>query len=166
MVNVATTIKSMAQVIEILIAAAPTDPMAPQSSVQAVAGMGLAGDRYFTGQGTFSPQPRKPDFELTLIEQEHLTAFVATTGILFTAHEARRNLVTVGVDLNALVGKEFRVGEVLLKGIRLCEPCNYLAKQTSPEILRGLVHKGGLRAQILTNGEIRVGDPVAVTGAY
>ena len=155
----------MAQVIEILIAASPTDSMSPQQSVRAVAGMGLAGDRYYTGQGTFSPQPRKPDYEVTLVQQEHLAAFAAAIGVAFTAREARRNLVTVGVDLNDLVGKEFRVGEVLLKGMRLCEPCNYLAKQTSPEILPGLVHKGGLRAQILTDGEIRVGDPVTAVDA-
>jgi MOSC domain-containing protein YiiM len=68
--------------------------------------------------------------------------------------------VTAGVDLNALVGRDFRVGEVLIRGIRLCEPCGYLARQTSPEVLRGLLHRGGLRAQILSEGDIRVGDPL------
>ena len=68
--------------------------------------------------------------------------------------------MTEGVDLNALVGREFRIGAVMLRGIRLCEPCAYLAKISFPETLRGLVHKGGLRAQIVSAGTIRVGDPV------
>jgi MOSC domain-containing protein YiiM len=148
----------MAHIVEILIAASPEVPVVSQSSVRAVPGRGLEGDRYFNGVGTFSPQPQKPDYELTLIQQEHIEKFAAVSPIPFTAHDARRNLVTVGVDLNALVGREFRVGDVLMRGIRLCEPCNYLAKQTSEAVLRGLVHQGGLRAQILSEGEIRVGD--------
>jgi len=148
----------MPHILEILIAASPTDPMLPQQSVRAIPGRGLVGDRYFLGTGTFSPQPQKPDFEITLIQQEHIEAFVKKTGIPFTAHDARRNLVTEGIDLNTLVGCEFQVGSVKLRGIRLCEPCNYLAKQTHPEVLKGLVHQGGLRAQILTEGKIHVGD--------
>ena len=73
---------------------------------------------------------------------------------------ARRNLVTEGADLNALVGRTFEIGEVVLRGIRLCEPCNYLAKTTYPETLVGLVHRGGLRAQIVRGGVLRVGDAV------
>lgn len=151
----------MSRIIEILIATSPAEPMQPRSSVRAIPGRGLVGDRYFLGTGTFSPQPQKPDFELTLIQQEYINAFVEQTGILFTAHDARRNLVTSGVDLNALAGHEFTVGTVKLRGIRLCEPCNYLAKQTHPEVLKGLVHQGGLRAQILTKGEIHLGDAIA-----
>jgi len=150
----------MPRIVEILIAASPAEPMLPQSSVRAIPGRGLVGDRYFLGTGTFSPQPQKPDFEITLIQQEYIDAFVEQTGIPFTARDARRNLVTSGVDLNALAGHEFTVGSVKLRGIRLCEPCNYLAKKTHPEVLQGLVHQGGLRAQILTEGEIHLGDPV------
>ena len=148
----------MAKVTDILIAAAPGDPVVPQQCVRAIPGRGLEGDRYFNGIGTFSPHPQKPDYEVTLIQREHVDLFAATSGIAFTARDARRNLVTVGVDLNALVGRDFRGGPVLIRGIRLCEPCDYLAKKTSPEILHGLLHKGGLRAQILSEGEIRVGD--------
>lgn len=150
----------MAHVVEILIAASPTVGMSALPQVRAVPGRGLVGDRYFDGLGTFSPHPQKPDFEVTLVQQEHLSAFAASSGLPFTGHQARRNLVTVGVDLNALVGREFLVGSVRLFGVRLCEPCNYLAKQTSPEVLRGLVHRGGLRAQILSEGNINVGDAV------
>ena len=126
--------------------------------VRAVPGRGIVGDRYFLGTGTFSPNLQKPDFELTLIQQEHIQAFAEGTGRAFTSREARRNIVTVGIDLNSLVGREFRIGPVLIRGERLCEPCNHLAKQTAPEVLRGLVNKGGLRARVLTGGEIRVGD--------
>jgi MOSC domain-containing protein YiiM len=122
----------------------------------------LEGDRYFDGTGTFSPQPQRPDFEVTLIEREKVEAFAAESGLPFTAAAARRNLVTEGVDLNALVGREFMVGTVRLRGVRLCEPCAYLAKISFPETLRGLVHKGGLRAQIVSEGVIRVGDAVTV----
>jgi hypothetical protein len=148
------------QVAEILIAASPSEEMAAQASVRAEPGRGLEGDRYFFGAGTFSPKPQKPDFELTLIEQENLEAFAAESGLPFTAARARRNIVTQGVSLNELVGREFYVGVVRVRGIRLCEPCNHLARQSFPEILKGLVHKGGLRAQILSSGEIRVGDRI------
>jgi MOSC domain-containing protein YiiM len=134
--------------------------MTSRSEVRAVPGKGLEGDRYFGGTGTFSPHPQKPDFEITLLEHEKITAFAIDAGLPFTASHARRNLVTEGVDLNALAGKEFLVGDVRIRGIRLCEPCSYLAKTTFPETLRGLVHKGGLRAQIVSEGTIRVGDSV------
>ncbi len=160
--------------------------MASLSAARALPGKGLEGDRYFKGVGTFSPHPPKPDFEITLVEKEKIEAFASEASLPFTASHARRNLVTEGVDLNALVGKEFRVGEVRLRGMRLCEPCGYLArttfpetvrgqrqtlarwacgylaKTTFPETVRGLVHKGGLRAQIVTEGTIRVGDAVIV----
>jgi MOSC domain-containing protein YiiM len=151
-------------VVEILVASSPVAPMETRPRVSAVAGRGLEGDRYFEGTGTFSPHPQRPDFEVTLVQREHLEAFARASGLAFTAREARRNLVTEGVDLNALAGREFLVGAVRLRGILWCEPCQYLAKQTAPEVLRGLVHKGGLRAQIVVGGEIRVGDPVVDAG--
>jgi MOSC domain-containing protein YiiM len=150
----------MARIVEILVAASPDSPAVAQASVRAVPGRGLEGDRYFNGTGTFSPHPQKPDFEVTLIQREHVEAFASSSGIAFTARDSRRNLVTDGADLNALVGREFRIGSVLIRGMRLCEPCSHLAKRTSPEVLRGLLHRGGLRAQILSEGEIRVGDPL------
>ena len=150
----------MAHVVDIITADSPSSPAVSRRSARAVPGRGLQGDRYFDGTGTFSPHPQKPDFEVTLIQKEHIDAFASGAGLRFTAHEARRNLVTVGMDLNTLVGREFRVGSVLIRGIRLCEPCGHLARQTSPEVLSGLLHKGGLRAQILTEGDIRVGDPL------
>ncbi len=134
--------------------------MIPQTEVRAEPGKGLAGDRYSVGVGTFSPKTSKPDYELTLIELEEIEQFAKESALPFTALNARRNIVTTGVRLNDLVGKDFKVGEVRIRGIRLCEPCTYLAKISFPETLNGLVHKAGLRAQILSEGQIRVGDRI------
>lgn len=150
----------MSKITLLLISKSSSDEMESLSEVSAVPGRGLVGDRYFEGIGTFSPQPQKPDFEITLIESEKIEFFSKESGLPFSAFDARRNVVTEGVDLNGLVGKEFLLGAVRLRGIRLCEPCNYLAKITYPDVLRGLVHKGGLRAQILTQGVMRAGDSV------
>ncbi|MBK9795167.1 MAG: MOSC domain-containing protein [Holophagaceae bacterium] len=126
----------------------------------AIAGLGLEGDRYTLGTGTFSPKP-KPSRQITLIEAEAIEALERELGMLLTPGETRRNLVTRGVALNHLVGRDFTVGEVRLRGHELCEPCGDLARMTGkPQILPGLTHRGGLRAEILEGGRIRVGDPV------
>ena len=150
----------MSRVIEILVASSPSSSMESRDSVRAVPGRGLEGDRYFFGLGTFSPNPHKPDYEVTLIQKEHIESFQAASALPFTSKDARRNLVSEGVDLNSLVGKDFTIGSVRMRGIRLCEPCNYLAKNSFAAVLQGLVHKGGLRAQILSEGVIQVGDPL------
>jgi len=150
--------EGMKRVAQILISPSPASAMQPTWEVRVVPGKGLVGDRYFFGAGTFSPHPQKPDFEITFIEREKIEAFARDSGLAFTAALARRNIVTEGVDLNELAGKEFLVGDVRIRGIRLCEPCNYLAKTSFPETLKGLVNKGGLRAQIVSEGVIHVGD--------
>src|SRR3954468_5735601 len=152
----------MPHVVQILTAASPESAMQSLAEVCAVPGRGLEGDRYYAGCGTFSPQPQKPDFELTLIEGEAIATFAQDSGLPFTAERARRNIVTQNVRLNDLVGREFLLGEVRIRGVRLCEPCNYLAKTTWPEVLPGLVHRGGIRAQILSEGVIRAGDRITV----
>ena len=119
----------------------------------AVAGRGLDGDRYFDGRGTFSNEHAR-GHDLTLVEAEVLEEL----GV--TAEAARRNVVTRGIDLNALVGESFRVGEVECVGQRLCEPCAHLERLGAPGILRSLVHRGGLRADVVGDGTVRVGDPV------
>lgn len=148
------------RVVEILVAAAPGAEMKSVPAARAVAGRGLEGDRYFLGVGTFSPTPQKPEFELTLIERECVEEFAKETGLEFTAAGARRNVVTEGVRLNDFVGVTFRVGEVVARGIELCEPCAHLARLSFAETLEGLAHKGGLRAQIVEGGMVRVGDSV------
>src|SRR5262245_26584869 len=150
----------MSIVAQILTAESPSSEMIPRSQVRAVPGRGLEGDRYFTSTGTFSPNPAKPDYEITFIEREKIEAFAQQSNLPFTSTHARRNIVTEGISLNELAGKEFYVGTVRIRGIRLCEPCSHLAKISFPETLKGLVHKGGLRAQILTEGLIRVGDAI------
>lgn len=115
------------------------------------AGRGLEGDRYFDQRGTFSNAHAR-GHDLTLIEAEVLDE------LELPAEEARRNIVTRGIDLNALVGERFAVGAVECIGRRLCEPCAHL-ERLSPGTLRPLIHKGGLRADVLSDGEIRRGDP-------
>ena len=137
-------------------AKAPTHSIA---EVEAVPGTGLAGDRYFLKQGTFyKPQP---DHELTLIEAEAIEAAERDYKMKMNPGEARRNVVTRGVALNHLVGREFQIGAVKLRGLRLCEPCGHLEALTGLPVIKSLRHRGGLRAQILTQGMIRVGDKVA-----
>jgi MOSC domain-containing protein YiiM len=149
---------SKGSVDSIYIAVAAKGPMVLVSEAHAVPGRGLEGDRYFNGAGSFwKPQP---DYELTLIEIEAIEDFKRDYGVEMDAGMGRRNIVTRGVSLNDLVGQEFRVGEVTLRGLRLCEPCSHLARLSHRAVLRGLVHRGGLRAQILTDGKIRIGDVV------
>ena len=145
-------------VVSIHIAPAAAETMVSVTDVQAIPGKGLAGDRYYQQTGTFSkPQP---DRELTLIESEAIEAFSGETRIEFAAAAARRNVVTRGVPLNHLVGREFQIGEIRVRGLKLCEPCAHLARLSHEAVLPGLVHRGGLRAQILSEGVIRPGDVV------
>jgi MOSC domain-containing protein YiiM len=133
-----------------------------QSVAQAVAipGAGLDGDRYALKLGTFY-QPT-PDRELTLIEAEAIEALERDYHVELAAGDARRNVVTRNVPLNHLVGREFSIGDVRIRGIRLCEPCDHLQKVTGKPVIKGLLHRGGLRAQILTQGTIRVGDAISL----
>ena len=122
---------------------------------------GLTGDRYYHKTGTYSDvEPKSPGRELTLIEIEVLDHLELDYGIKLSGAESRRNIVTQGILLNMLVGKRFRIGTVICEGIRLCHPCQLLEKLTGKKILRPLVDRGGLRADILTNGTIRVGDAI------
>jgi MOSC domain-containing protein YiiM len=141
----------------IYITAVKGGPVQSVAQVHAVPGRGLEGDRYFVESGV-SPQDNKVDRQITLIEVEAVDALCKEQGIAVSAADIRRNLVLRGAQLNRLVNKLFKVGEVTLRGIRLCEPCQYLAKSTQPEVLPGLLHRGGLRAEILSEGTIRVGD--------
>jgi len=129
------------------------------NEARAVPGKGLEGDRYFSRTGTFS-RDQNPSNELTLIESEAMEALKRDYDIDLQAEDSRRNIATHGVPLNHLVGSEFQVGEVTLRGIRLCEPCSHLEQLSRKGVMRGLIHRGGLRAEILTEGTIRVGDPI------
>jgi MOSC domain-containing protein YiiM len=147
-------------VVAIYIAPAARAPMVERDKVMAVPGKGIEGDRYFGSQGTFfRDKPKMPDKEITLIEQEALDALEYEYKVKLGAHEQRRNIVTSGIALNHLVGREFKVGDAVLRGIRLCEPCDHLERLTGRK-LNGLTHRGGLRAQVMKQGEIKKGDPI------
>src|ERR671935_751329 len=132
---------------------------APVDRVQAHAGKGLAGNRYYFDDGA------KPGRALTLIAAEAIEAMAAEHGVEITAAESRRNVLTRGIDLNALVGRRFMVGDVECLGVELCEPCSHLQRLTKPGVMRGLVHRGGLRADIVRSGRIAVGDALAPVDA-
>jgi MOSC domain-containing protein YiiM len=100
-----------------------------------------------------------------LIEAEAIEAVEGKVGLKLALGDARRNIVTRGVVLNDLLDTEFEVGSVRLRGLRLSEPCDHLASLTDPRIIKGLVHKGGLKCEILTDGVIRVGDAVSAGAA-
>jgi MOSC domain-containing protein YiiM len=134
-------------------------PMKPVDEVRAIAGRGLEGDRYFIGSGTYSDKP-SPGREVTLFESEAIDAVNAETDIPLDGSETRRNIMTREIALNHLVGKEFRVGEVRLRGIKLCEPCKHLEAVTGKKIELPLLHRGGLRAQVVSDGVVRVGDTI------
>jgi MOSC domain-containing protein YiiM len=140
------------------VAAAAGAPVRPVDETRAIAGVGLEGDRYAEGRGHY--QDGRVSRDLTLVEAEAAEALAREHGIALAPGETRRNLTTRGVRLNDLVGRRFWVGDVLCLGTRLCEPCQYLADLTGKPLLRPLVHRGGLRADIVRGGVIRVGDQV------
>lgn len=151
-------------VISIHIAPAAGAPMQSVAEVRATAGRGLEGDRYYSRAGTFSGQPGTGR-EVTLIEIETIEALKRDYQVELEAELTRRNLVTRGVSLNHLVNREFKVGAVALRGTRLCEPCSHMEKLTRRGVMGGLIHRGGLRADILVEGVIHVGDIITVDGA-
>jgi MOSC domain-containing protein YiiM len=147
-------------VVSINVAPAARAPLVGVDEVRAVPGKGLEGDRYFAQVGTYSKM-KGTGREVTLIEDEALEALFDEGGLEMAPGASRRNVVTRGVQLNHLVNREFCVGAVTLRGMRLCEPCTHLERLTqTPGVRRALVHRGGLRAEIVTEGVIRVGDAV------
>jgi MOSC domain-containing protein YiiM len=148
------------QVEGIFITTAAFQPMIALDSAHAIAGTGLEGDRYALGVGFYSDG--QDGRQLTLIEAEDLERLEREHGVPLAQHECRRNIVTRGIELAPLIGRRFRIGEVVCEGIRACPPCNHLEELTRPGPLRGLARSGGIRAHILTDGEIRIGDVVAV----
>lgn len=147
------------EVVGIYLAEMKTGPMQSVPAATAIAGRGLVGDRYAAKAGTFTPRSEKlRGYDLTLVEGEVLDRLTLADGSHLAPEEVRRNIITHGIDLNACVGRELRIGSVRAFGQRLCEPCVHLQRLTRPGVVAGLVHQGGLRADVLTDGEIRVGD--------
>jgi hypothetical protein len=155
-------------VVSIHIALEASAPMQSRSEARAIPGRGLDGDRYFAGRGFYSKKSSYGGREVTLIEMEAIEALFhgvinadgKPLGIKLAPGDARRNIVTCGVPLNHLTEREFWIGAVLMRGTRLCEPCKHLDDLTQPGVMSGLMHRGGLRAEILSEGLIHVGDTV------
>jgi len=125
-----------------------------QQSVELIAEAGIAGDRYCKAQPANGVAAVN---NLTLIDADHLDAFLAKNTVEISYGDFRRNVITRGIDLNDLVGKEFTIGDVLCKGTELCEPCAPLAAKVHSAILPDLVHKAGIRAEILRGGTVALG---------
>ena len=150
---------SEGSVVSIQIAVNAKGSMEYLQEVRAIGGKGLEGDRYCNQIGSYSHNPG-PDREVTLIEMEAIEALERDYKTTLDPKDSRRNITTRGVPLNHLIEREFTIGEVKLRGIRFCEPCVNLVKLTEKDVLRGLIHRGGLRARIVNSGTIRVGDPI------
>jgi MOSC domain-containing protein YiiM len=148
-------------VVSIHIAASGAAPIKTVGEIQVVAGKGLEGDRYALKLGTYSNQPGSGR-DVTLIEMEAIEALRRDYQITLEPGMTRRNLVTRGVALNHLVDVEFTVGDAVLRGTRLCDPCAHMEKLTVKGAMRGLIHRGGLRAEIVRGGLIRAGDRISL----
>ena len=151
------------RVAAIFVTPAAGQPMEARTAVTAHAAVGIEGDRYASRTGSYSKDTRMPR-DVTLIEREAVDAVNAdlrASGVEIAEAETRRNLVTTGVPLNHLVGREFRVGALVLRGVKLAEPCAYLEQLLGkPGLREAFVHRGGLRCEVVEGGEVRVGDPV------
>jgi MOSC domain-containing protein YiiM len=134
-------------------------PMRRVPSARLVAGLGLEGDRYALGGGTWA---RYPDLEkqLTLIDAGDVAAVARETGSALTPGDTRRNLVTTGIELPALVGGWFAVGDALLFGAKRCPPCTHLERLTGVRLVRAMVLRGGLNAAVFAGAVISEGDAV------
>lgn len=149
----------------LLIAPDASVPMEFVTQVTARAAKGLEGDRYFgrlEGRGFYSARPR-PGRDLTVVEAEQLEAASDVLGTPITPQDVRRNVVTRGIGLNALVGRTFRIGEVLCEAVSLNQPCEHLQELDGRPLMRTLVNRSGVRVVIHTDGVIRVGDEVLPT---
>jgi MOSC domain-containing protein YiiM len=135
-------------------------PLAPSTELRAIEGVGLEGDRYATRIGTYSGR-EGADRQVTFVEREVIAAVNDEAGVELAEHETRRNLVTEGVPLHHLVGRTFRVGDVVFRGLRSCPPCAYLEKATRPGVRAALENRGGLRAEIVHGGTLRIGDEIS-----
>jgi MOSC domain-containing protein YiiM len=146
-------------VVEIWLAGAAAEPMRRVPSVEAVAGRGLAGDRYALGGGTWA---QYPDLEkqVTLIDRDDVAAVAAETSSDLAPGDTRRNVVTTGIDLTTLVGRWFTAGDALLFGMKRCPPCTHLERLTGVKLVKAMVHRGGINAAVFAGGTISAGSQV------
>jgi MOSC domain-containing protein YiiM len=156
----------MGTVTAIFIAPSAEAPMEEITTARIVAGRGIVGDRYYAGAGTWSNpgEEHKDRRHVTLIEWEAVQAVARDYNIPLEAIDSRRNILTRDIALNHLVGTEFMVGSVRLRGIKLCEPCSHLERVSGKPIRKPLVHRGGLNCAVLESGTVHVGDTISVIG--
>jgi len=153
----------MAEITRIFIAAGAGKPMHPVARAQLESGKGIVGDRYHAGLGAFSKKlaaSGQDDWQITLIESEEIENFLSSAQLPFGPGDFRRNVVTSGIRLNPLVGRIFVLDGVRLQGVRLCEPCSYLAKLLGKKVVPAMAGRCGLRARILDDGMVRSGGPI------
>ncbi|NJD59751.1 MAG: hypothetical protein C3F13_11410 [Anaerolineales bacterium] len=148
-------------VVLIYISPARGEPTVGVDQVHVIPGKGIQGDRYFSEQGK-DGEGYRPDRQLTLIESEAIDAIRQEDSIPIFPADTRRNIITRGIRLNDLVGCDFFIGKIRVHGIRLCEPCNYLASRTHPQIITSMADRGGLRAEILSDGTISINDIITI----
>jgi MOSC domain-containing protein YiiM len=144
---------------EIWLAGAAAEPMRRVPSVEAIAGRGLAGDRYALGGGTWAQYPAL-EKQVTLIDRVAVTELSAEIGAEFGTGDSRRNLVTTDVDLPALVGQWFTVGGALLFGMKRCPPCTHLERLSGLRLVKAMVHRGGINAAVFAGAVLADGDAV------
>ena len=147
---------SNGRVTAIHIAAKSGEMPAPIDVATMEVGLGIRGDRNWARAKDGGLDD--PGEEVTFIEQEALDAIRRENGMELSPAESRRNILTEGVALNHLVGRRFRVGGAEFEGVELCEPCGYLEKMTFSGVVKALLHRGGLRARVVTGGDVRPGD--------
>ena len=151
------------EIVSVYLAPEAGQPMQTPEEIQAVAGKGIEGDRYFKGIGYFSKN-KGPHRQVTLFETEVLETLKRDHDFELSADECRMNLITKGVPLSHLVGKTFRVGEATLRGVRLNEPCKHLENVVGKKLVKLLLHRCGIFAEVLESGVIRPGNPVSEGG--
>ncbi len=147
------------RLVGIYVTGAGGEPMRSLATAEVAVGQGLVGDRYAMGTGEWSYDARLCN-DVTLMASEVLEDVLTDRGIDLRGGLSRRNLETSGVDLDALVGKRFWIGEVELRGDRPCDPCRYLDGVTGVPAMAALSGRGGLRATVLRGGQLHVGDAV------
>lgn len=148
--------------LDIMIAPKAGAPMERQDQILAIPERGLEGDRYFFEAGSFSRWPG-PHRDVTLIAEEDLDWIASEHGIVLPAIQSRRNLLVRGIDLNQLIKSDIQIGEVTLRGLRKCQPCKYLARKVGePDLVKAMIHRGGLRAQVVSEGVLSIGARVVI----
>jgi MOSC domain-containing protein YiiM len=149
------------RVLEVWTAPEAAAPMVRRPWVAALPGAGLAGDRYALGGGTWARYPQL-EKQVTLIDADQVAEAAREAGVELTPGQTRRNVVTSGIDLPALVGRWFTVGDVLLFGSKRCPPCTHLERLTGARLVKALATRGGVNAAVFTGGTIGEGDAVAL----